>query len=450
MQQLSRLVLTLLLLPYFLLPGNVYSQVQVPAPAPKKELLYQRVVSMVEKKMAPIMAKLPQGNVMMVEQEKKTAVRDELTKRITSLETATNAEIAAYKRELIKLNESELTVLRAELHGYLNAMSEKELNDLGKFIKTAPEYKTIAMELDSAYTLKEKNLIIKNALADDLSFLRSIYNKKIGLSTPKALKRDLENNLLFFKGGNKADKEKLLLICGAVLAGVALISWGIASSTYGGRYKRAESAREQQLTALKADLQAKYLAYQADLTIREQNFLRENGFIRTVCGTYSQPDSKLCNRYNYQLFSGTKHCTVYCQKSTVTGNETMHEPAVCTSAFIPADCYNPQEYWDAYARGDSDGYDDGFDDGTYEGRIDGRDDGIDNGRDDGESDGRSDGYDAGYDDGYDDGYSRGASDGWADSGSPKALSFVPFAKTPAYLKGFKDGFEQYQLLFLSL
>lgn len=446
--QLTRLLLTLALLPYFLFPREAFSQVQ--RPAQKKELLYQRVVSMVEKKMTPILAKLPQGNVMMVEQEKRASVRDELTQRIKSLENATNVQVAAYKRELIKLNESELVNLRSELHGYLNAMSEKEINELGKFLVSAPEYKNIAMEYESAFTNKEKATVIKNALSEDLSFLRSVYNKKIGLSTPKALKHDLENNLLFFQSTNK-DNNKILLICAAVLAGVALVSWGIASSKYGGRYKRAESAREQQLNQLKADLQAKYLAYQADLTTKEQNFLRDNGFVRTVCGTYSQPDSKLCNRYNYQLFSGTKHCTVYCQKSTVTGHETMHEPAVCTSAFIPGDCYDPNEYWNAYARGDSDGYSDGYDDGTYDGDDDGHDDGISHGRQDGESDGRDDGYDAGYDDGYDDGYSRGASDGWADSGSPKSqLSFVPFAKSPAYLKGFKDGHEQYQLLFFSL
>jgi hypothetical protein len=129
----------------------------------------------------------------------------------------------------------------------------------------------------------------------------------------------------------------------------------------------------------------------------------------------------------------------------------MHEPPICTNSFIPADCYDPNEYWDAYARGDADGYDDGYDDGTWDGDDDGHDDGIDHGTQDGQSDGQDDGYDDGYDYGYDDGYSQGATDGWIDSGSPKAkLNFIPFAKSPAYLKGFKDGFEQYQLLFLSL
>jgi hypothetical protein len=448
--EMRKLILTLLLLPYFLFPGKAFSQAGTQVPAPKRELLYQRVVSMVEKKMDPILQKLPQGNLIMVEQEKKSAVKEELTKRIAGLENATNAQVASYKKELIKLNESELSNLRSELHGYLNAMSERELNDLGNFILKAPEYKDIALEYESAFTQKEKVIIIKNALSEDLGFLRTIYNKKIGLSTLKGLKHDLENNLLFFNQGTNKDNKKLLLICGAVLAGVALVSWGIASSTYGGRYKRAESAREQELNSLKADLQAKYLAYQDDLTTKEQNFLRDNGFVRTVCGTYSQPDSKLCNGYGYKLFSGTKYCTVYCQKSTITGNETMHEPPVCTSAFIPADCYDPNEYWNAYQQGDTDGYNDGYDDGSYRGDSDGHTDGVNDGRNDGDSDGRDDGYDSGYDDGYDDGYSQGATDGWIDSGSPKSLSFVPFAKSPSYLKGFKDGFEQYQLLFLSL
>lgn len=444
--QLTRLLLTLLLLPYFLFPQQSYAQATVPAP--KKELLYQKVLTMVDKKVSPILSKLPQGNVMIVEQEKKAAVKEELQKRIASLETATNAEVAEFKRELIKLNESELTTLRADLHGYLNAMSDREINELGAFLKTDRQYEALAMDFDSAYTATEKRKAIKEALSEDLSFLRSIYNKKIGLSTAKALQRDLQRNLTFFSSNNK-DNSKLIKISLIVLAGVALVSWGIASSTYGGRYKRAKSERETQLNTLKQELEAKYLAYKEDLTIREQNFLRDNGFVRTVCGTYSVPDSKLCNRYGYKLFTGSRHCTVYCQKSTRSGNETMHEPAVCTSPFIPADCYDPNEYWDAFRIAEEEGYRDGYDDGSYEGDRDGESDGRRNGDSDGNSDGREDGYDAGYDDGYDDGYGQGASDGISDSKSATSISFIPFAKSPTYLKGFKDGYEQYQLLFLN-
>lgn len=443
---LLRLLLTLLLLPYFLFPQQSYAQAQVPAP--KKELLYQKVLTMVDKKITPIMSKLPQGNVIMVEQEKKTAVKEELQKRIASLEGATNKEVAEFKRELIKLNESEMTTLRSQLHGYLNAMTDREIAELGAFLKANRQYEAVAMDFDSAFTATEKRKAIKEALSEDLSFLRSIYNKKIGLSTTKALQHDLERNLLFFNTTNK-DNKKLLMISALVLAGVALVTWGIASSTYGGRYKRAQSAREAELNTLKQELEAKYLAYKEDLTVREQNFLREQNFVRTVCGTYSVPDSKLCNGFNYQQFSGTRHCTVYCQKSTVSGHETMHEPAVCTSPYIPAGCYDPNEYWDAYRIAEDEGYRDGFDDGTWDGDSDGASDGRNHGNSDGQSDGNSDGYDDGYDDGYSDGYSEGAFDGRWDSGSPKSLSFFPLAKSPAYLKGFKDGHEQYQLLFLN-
>lgn len=264
---LPRLLLTLLLLPYFLFPQQSYAQAQVPAP--KKQLLYQKVLTMVDKKIAPIMSKLPQGNVMLVEQEKKSAVKEELRKRIASLEGASNKDIAEFKRELLKVNQSELTVLRAELYGYLNAMTDREISELGAFLKSAREYESLAMDYDSAYTMSEKRKAIREAIAEDLSFLRTIYNKKIGLSTAKGLQRDLERNLNFFNTTEK-DKNKILLISGLVLAGVALITWGIASSTYGGRFKRAQTARENQLNALKQELEAKYVAYKADLTERAE------------------------------------------------------------------------------------------------------------------------------------------------------------------------------------
>lgn len=441
-----RLLLTLLLLPSLLLPQVSYAQETT---LPKRELLYQRVLSLVDKKLAPVHKLLPPGNVLMVEQEKNEAVKAELRKRITDIEGASNAEVVKFKRELIQRNEAELNELRAELYGYLNALTDREVKELGEFLRTSRDYQGLALDFENAYTLTEKRAALKTALAEDLSFLRTIYNKKIGLSTAKALKRDLETNLQFFEGSNK-NKDKLIKISLIVLAGVALVSWGIASSVHGGRYNRAKTQRENELTALKRDLEARYKAYEAELTLQEQNYLQDNGFVRTVCGTYSQPDSRLCNRYNYQLFSGTKHCQVYCQKSNRDGRETMHEPAVCTSSFIPADCYDPSEYWNAYAQGKPIGYNDGYDDGTYDGQRHGAEDGRDEGRRDGEDDGNDDGYDAGYDDGYDDGYSRGAADGRADSGSQKSLrNFIPFAKSPAYLKGFRDGLEQYQLLNLN-
>jgi hypothetical protein len=377
---------------------------------------------------------------MLVETEKNQAVKTELEAKMKALDSFTNAEVANFKKELIKLNEQELGTMRTDLQGYLNGMMDSEINQLGSVLKQNPMYSDLSLDFSSAFTMNEKRNVIQGALMKDLGFLRSVYNKKIGYASKADLKKDLEQNLIVFQNthSSKGDSGKILQISLIILAGLALVTWGIASAVYGGKLARIKSDRENQLADLKKNLQNQYNLYKDQLTQNELNYLKENGYFRTVCGTFSQPDSILCNRYQYKLFTGNKHCSVYCYKNIDTGKETLHEPAVCTSAFIPTDCYDPQEYWNAYARGDSDGYYDGYDDGSRDGDSDGRSDG----RSDGDYDGRDDGYDDGYSDGYNDGYDSGY--------SGKSLkSFVPFAKSEEYLRGFTDGVEQYQILFLN-
>lgn len=437
-----RLILSLLILPYIICPPQVYAQTF--AKAEKKEMLYQKVMGISEKKMALVMKHLPQGNVLFVEAEKNNSVKQELKERIKTLKEASNAEVALFKKELIKLNEQELSANRAELVGYLNAMSDKEINEIGQFLKAELPYEEASILFQNSFTMNEKRNAVKSALMKDLSFLRSMYNKKIGYSTKEALVQDLEQNLTIMESSqsNKSKIGEILKISLIALAGVALVTWGISSAVYGARLNRIKNERETKLTDLKKTLEAQYNAYKEELTQNELNYLANNGYIRTVCGTFTQADSILCNRYNYQLFSGTKYCQVYCYKNLATGKETLHEPAVCTSPFIPNDCYNPQEYWDAHARGKKDGYNDGYDDGEY----DGREDGASEGRYNGDSDGYDDGYDTGYSHGYDDGYDSGAA---SVSKSVKFKNLVPFKQSEAYLQGFRDGYEQYQILFLN-
>jgi len=112
----------------------------------------------------------------------------------------------------------------------------------------------------------------------------------------------------------------------------------------GGRLSRIRSDRETKLSDLQNPLNSQYQTYKDQMTKQELDYLDKNGYIRMVCGTYDHQDSILCNRYDYRLFKGEKHCSVYCYKNLQTGKEALHEPAVCTSPFIPSDCYDPQEY----------------------------------------------------------------------------------------------------------
>ena len=433
-----RFILSLLILPAFICPPQAFAQV---ASSPKSGMmLYQKVLMIAEKKADLVSRALPPGNVMLVKAEKDQAVRNELKTRMTQLETASNEEVAEFKKTLLKVNEQELSEMGRELRGYLNAMTEAEVAALGEALKSNPQYQDQSLEFSSAFTSNEKKHAIVAALQNDLSFLRSVYNKKLGKSTKEELKKDLAKNLSVFDRtqSNKADNKKILQISLIVLAGVALATWGISSAVYGARLSRVRSDREAKLAELQKNLNSQYQAYQEQLTQEELDYLKKNGYIRMVCGTFDQRDSILCNRYDYKLFSGEKHCSIYCYKNVATGKETLHEPAVCTSPFIPTDCYDPQEYWDAYARGEDDGYDDGYDIGYSDGDDDGYDDGRSHGADDGYDDGYSDGYSEGYDDGYDSGYS-----------SSMKHKFIPFSKPQGYLRGYKDGIEQYKILFLN-
>lgn len=437
---IMRFVLNLLILPAFICPPQVFAQ-GLAAPKKNSAMLYQKVLQIAEKKADLMSRSLPAGNVMIVQSEKNKAVKEELIARISKMEASTNAEVAEFKKSMVKLNEQELSEMSHELQGYLNAMTETEIMKLAETLKESRQYEDEAMQFTSAFTLNEKRMAIKSALQDDLGFLRSVYNKKLAKATKEELKKDLQTNLNTFaaQSSNKADTKKILQISLIALAGIALATWGISSAVYGARLSRIRSDREAKLSELQKNLNAQYQAYKDQLTTEEMNFLKSNGYVRVVCGTYDQPDSILCNRYDYKVFSGQKHCQVYCYRSLTTGKETLHEPAICTSPWIPSDCYDPKEYWDAYARGEDDGYADGYDSG------------YSRGEDDGSSDGYYDGKSDGYDDGYDDGYAYGYDDGYDSGYSPmKRRGFIPLKVSEEYLKGFKDGLEQYRILFLNI
>lgn len=433
---LKRLLL-FLCLPTFIFPPEVIAGVKIKEN--KSEMFYQKILSLAERKAEKMAILMPKAELQYVLNDKNNAVEEELNQKIAFIEKANPSEINQFKRDLIKLNEQEIVHMSQELRSYLEVLSEKELMSFGDFLGTHRFYQAETMSYRDAFTLEEKKQVLRNAISLDFNFLRSHFNKRIALSSKESLIKDLRSNLFIFKNTNqqKGEIKKILQISLLVLAGVALVTWGISSAVYGARLKRYKSDRENQLNQLKDDLAAKYQAYENELTAAEEKFLAENNYVRTLCGTFSQPDSILCNRFDYQLFTGIKYCSVYCYKQLSTGKETLHEPASCTSPFIPANCYDPQEYWDAYAIGKDDGYDVGYNSGYSSGSSDGQSDGSYDGRQDGYYDGNSDGY---YD-GYNDGYAQGS--------SSKSISLIPYLRSESYLQGYRDGLEQYQILFLN-
>jgi hypothetical protein len=428
---------TLMVMPYLLLPPQIFASTN---DRPTKKMVYQELVEISESKLNRVAHLIPSGNIVIAQKLQQELTSETLRSNLAKLEVANSQELAAFKRELIKINEEELLVQTRELKGYLNALSDQEIDKLATRLSLDPQYQEENMVYQSAYTINEKRNVLFTALNRDLNFLRSNYNKKIGLFSRSDLQADLKRNLSLIEqnSNQKNQVKKVLQISLIALAGVALVTWGISSAVYGARLNRIEDQRINQLNDYKKELARQYNLYKDELTTMEMNYLIENGYVRTVCGTYQRPDSILCNRYDYQLFSGTKYCQVYCFKQAETGKETLHEAPVCTTPFVPADCYDPKEYWDAHARGKVEGYDAGYNRGWSDGNSDGNSDG----RYYGDRDGDADGYNAGYNRGYNDGYAAGA------SAASKSNAFL-LEEDQAYLDGYRDGLEQYQLIFLN-
>src|SRR6476620_9278295 len=103
---LLRIVLSLMLIPTFICPPQAFGQVQTRQKS--GVMLYQKVLSIAEKKADMVNRALPAGNVMVVQAEKNMAVKEEIKANMEKLDKASNAEVAEFKKSLLRINEKEL------------------------------------------------------------------------------------------------------------------------------------------------------------------------------------------------------------------------------------------------------------------------------------------------------------------------------------------------------
>ncbi len=343
-----------------------------------------------------------------------------------------------YLDMLSKENLVQATKQKNEIQHQIQSFSGSQLDKLAQTLSSNPRYEMFSVQYDTAFTIIEKRKALTEALFSDFDHLLSMSVKKIkGMSKTDLLRKlNANKNLLQKEVSSANDKgifdifrtDKVWLQVLYIAAGVALVSGLVAWSRYYGDYKDAKSKREKEFNDFKDKLEADFQEYASTLEQKELDYLSENGYIYTQCGSYERPDSIICNGYDYQLFTGTKYCTVMCYKNINTGKETLHSAATCTSPFIPANCYDPSEYIEGYDIG----YDFGYDDGMIDGDDDGHDDGANDGDNDGYDDGYWDGYDSGYDDGFDDGY-------WDYSKSLKINVIKKAQNNPGYKRGFQQG-----------
>ncbi len=329
---------------------------------------------------------------------------------------------------------------------------------LGTWVKTLPLTKldVLINSLDpnkyfseqylysTAFTRTEKIKSALKMLNSELNVYQSFSIKKVNLLTRKGIVRDLKAVDHNFSGGKASKKlKRVLLIAGISVAGVSLATWAIASASYKSKYNAQKStldseyqkiqdgynkevellknelkgirdginqANANELTQLISQLENEYSTLQQNLTSAEKSHLEKNNFTRMVCNTYQAQDSYICNTSNYQSISGTTTCSVMCYKNVSTGQETLHEAPVCSSPFIPSNCFSQN----IYDRDYNDGYSDGYSSGNSDGKRDGKTDGTKVGETDGDSKGYNDGYNNGYNIGFDDGDYEGYDLGYAD------------------------------------
>jgi hypothetical protein len=403
-------------------PVTMAASAAVAPEAPKNTVL-RTLLDSVASRYERILSKVPSELLQDVETGRTQEIDQAVAEKLSELKSGQKT-VAQFRQEMLETSLSQLKEQKQEIFYQIHNLEAEQLDAIAEAMKGNPDYRDAWASYQAAYTRTEKANALTDAVMLDLDHLTSMLTKRSHRMSQADWERDLNGVQGMYN--TKGSSKKWLKAVGIAVLGVAavgLITWGVASSVYGRKLDRVRDQREAQYRDLQSRLETEYNAYAQKLDQDEKDYLRDHGFVLTTCGTYQMPDSIICNRYDYQVFQGTRFCSVQCYKNLTTGQETLHQPTTCTSPFIPADCYDPSEYDQGYNDGYSDNYDPGHAAGTNDGAYDGAQDGAD----DGDSDGYNDGYNEGYSSGYDDGYGKRL--------ELRAL----LAPSPEWQRGFDDG-----------
>ena len=405
--------------------------------------------------------------------QKQVTDQIELTKKSDAdLESVRDSARSAAVKEA-KRSKDDLTIRIA-------GASSETLDKYGAALKLNAGYADYAQQYAAAYTRTEKAQVLVAVVSQDIDQVLAVSLKRLNWLTADGIRADLQdlNNRVFEGKGDGKNIKRILLIAGASVAFIGLATWGIATLSYNNSYNQQQgeletayqarktqldaqfaqlkasldgqqtqlgAAQAAELNALNTKLSSDYNALSAKLSADQTKYLNDNGYVWMTCNTYSQASSMICNNYNYQVFTGTSTCTVMCYKNVMQNRETLQAAPVCTSAYIPADCYSQAKYDAEYNAAYGSGYNaqhpigeaDGGAAGAVDGQHVGQNTGTTNGTDDGKHDGYQDGYNnqynGAYQTGYNDRYNTGYEDGY-NAGYNAAYN-------DGYSKGYKDGYD---------
>lgn len=414
-----------------------------------RKVLMGEVFKKINAKYEYIADKIPADMAKDVHLERKERLGTSLQEEIQKLKSDEDY-LLAFKDKLVKISREEAQIQKQNLLYQLHNLRIPELDQIAEILEGNKHYQEVMQEYQAAFTKAEKANALTRGLHRDIDQMLSIQAKRLRKMPRETFIKDIQKNkeILEVKGDTKQIVLTLIITSLAVIAS-GLITWGIATAVYRGKYKKAKSKREDQFDARVAELEQQLNDLETRLSSEQQSYLAEQGFTLQTCGNYELPDSIICNRYNYQKFSGNTLCTVSCYRNNQTGKEALHQAPVCSSPFIPGDCYDPTEYTQGYDDGYNLNYDLGYDDGYHDGDNDGYDDGADDGQDDGDFDGDDDGYD----DGYNLGFSHGYDDYFYSYESNVTAPLIPFALDkedsvkPRFEEGYEAGKRDFKLIF---
>ena len=360
--------------------------------------LMDLVVAKIEKKYEPILKQMPPELLVKAHLEGEMNLNAEIRARLDKLDKK-ELTPESLRNEASNAAKEVLAQDKKEILSNLQNYQSGELDELVKQVSASKQYEDMKAEYGVAFTHDEKVGVIYRAVSRDADQLYSFLNKRSGLYTVDHWKSDLNRSKGFYEN-KSTDWLKVLGIAALTVATVGLVTWGISAGIYGARLSSKREDYDNKLSAYRDELQIKLTNIDHAMDAQELQFLNDNGYVYGTCNSYTMPDSIVCNGLSYALLSGTMYCSVNCWKNPVTGKEARHEPAQCTSPFIPSNCYDPQEY----ENGKQAGYNDGYNVGYNYGKSNGYNDGYYDGDSDGYSKGKSVGYDHGYSDGFYDGY----------------------------------------------
>ena len=426
-----------------------------------------------------ILQKIDTTTLNTIDAEKSAIAQKQVTDQI-EMTKKSDADLESVRDSARSAAVKEAKRSKDDLITRIAGSSSETLDKYGEALKANASYADYAQQYAAAYTRTEKAQVLVAVVSQDIDQVLAVSLKRLNWLTADGIRADLQdlNNRVFEGKADGKNIKRILLIAGASVAFIGLATWGIATLSYNNSYNQQQgeletayqarktqldnqfaqlkatldgqqtqlgAAQAAELNALNAKLSSDYSALSAKLSADQTKYLNDNGYVWMTCDTYSQASSMICNNYNYQVFTGTSTCTVMCYKNVMLNRETLQAAPVCTSAYIPADCYSQAKYDAEYNAAYGSSYNAqhpiGEADGGAAGTVDGNNVGQANGTTDGNKDGNHAGYQDGYNNQYNGAYQTGYNDRYNTGYEDGYNAGYTAAYNDGYSKGYKDGYD---------